>query len=301
MSASAPLIDAYLSAIGRPTGEVSCDSIQQQLSAKIGEAHGAWPAVSIDDETFVLHLARHTPPNGPLEQGLEQLPSADLYLACACGHGVSAALEAFEQAFAADLADVHTRTRGCRAPLEELVQAVRTKLFVGEAPRILEYAGTGSLRHWVRVVAARTFVDLARRLSPDADVLESDGPLAVPAPDDDPELAFLKRTYRAEIASAFEEAARSLSAEQRNILREYYAHSLTIDQISELRGIHRATAARRVATARDALLRSTRQLLMARLELDRAELDSMARLVASQVHVTVDRVLGETAESAGDR
>jgi hypothetical protein len=57
---------------------------------------------------------------------------------------------------------------------------------------------------------------------------------------------------------------------------------------AELAGIE-GTAARR---ARD-ILRETRQLLMQRLKISRAELESIVRLIESQMHVTMERILRE--------
>ncbi len=81
--------------------------------------------------------------------------------------------------------------------------------------------------------------------------------------------------------------------EERNVLRDHYAQGLGIDQIAAIHGIHRATAARRLATAREAILRETRQLLMQRLKVSRAELESVVRLIESQMHVTMERILRE--------
>jgi RNA polymerase sigma-70 factor (ECF subfamily) len=86
--------------------------------------------------------------------------------------------------------------------------------------------------------------------------------------------------------------AKSRSAEDRNVLRYHFAHGLTIDQIGALYHVHRATAARRVAKARDELLAGTRRRLMARLALNRADLDSVMRLIESSIHVSLRRVLG---------
>jgi RNA polymerase sigma-70 factor (ECF subfamily) len=95
-------------------------------------------------------------------------------------------------------------------------------------------------------------VDLARKAPTEETPLDDAGPLAVPAPGDDPELEYLKRTYRAEIRQAFEEAARGLEPEERNLLRDHYAHGLSIDRIAVVHGFHRATAARRIVSAPNA-------------------------------------------------
>ena len=55
--------------------------------------------------------------------------------------------------------------------------------------------------------------------------------------------------------------------------------------------VHRATVARRITRARDALLSGTRRRLMMRLKLDRSELDSVMRMIESNVHVSLQRML----------
>jgi RNA polymerase sigma-70 factor (ECF subfamily) len=146
----------------------------------------------------------------------------------------------------------------------------------------------------VRVVATRTLIELARATK-DAESIDdekNDGVLPLTAPDDDPEMAYLKRRYAAEVKEAFEEAAGELGPEDRNVLREHYARGLSIDQIAAVRGVHRATAARRLVSARDSVLAGTRRILMTRLRLSRAELESVVRMVESRMHVTAERVFG---------
>jgi len=227
-------------------------------------------------------------------RALEKLRGSDLFLAWACSAGRGVALATFERAHAAAFRAIWLRAGGRKPSFDDFAQAVRTKLFVGEAAKIADYSGHGQLQGFVGVVASRTLLDMARTRKDEVALPEEfdGGPLAMRAPDDDPELQYLKRKYRAEMREAFEEAARSLDPEERNVLREHYAHGLGIDQIAAVHGIHRATAARRLAVARESVLRSTRQLLMRRLHMSRDELESVVRLIESQMHVTVERVLG---------
>jgi len=212
-------------------------------------------------------------------------------LASDCARNIPGAIARFEAVYASEVRIVHARARGNKPALDELAQAVRVKLFAGESPRIREYRGTGSLKNWVRVVATRTLIEMARATKV-ADSIEDSGVVPLSAPDDDPEMAYLKRRYAAEVKEAFEAAASELGAEDRNVLRAHYARGLSIDQIAAVHGIHRATAARRLASARDAVLAGTRRILMTRLRLSRAELESVVRMVESRMHVTAERVFG---------
>jgi RNA polymerase sigma-70 factor (ECF subfamily) len=261
------------------------DSLDQ-LDLLFDEGARAWPSLALDRATFRAHVTARAP-----EADLAR--AADVFLACACAGGDPTALAAFEVAHLADLRAVYGQVRGARPPLDEFVQIMRHKLFVGERPKIAEYGGTGELKSWVRVTGARTLVDLARQGRHSESPLEDGVSRALVAPDDDPELEYMKRTYHAETRRAFEDAAQGLAPEARNVLRDHYAQGLGIDQIASIHGIHRATAARRLASAREAILRDTRQLLMQRLNVSRAELESVVRLIESQMHVTMERILRE--------
>jgi len=181
--------------------------------------------------------------------------------------------------------------RGERPPADELVQTLRAKLFVGDRPRIAEYRGASTLEAWLRVVATRALIEAMRRRKSTEPIDES-GPHPIASGGDDPETAYLKRRYSSELRGAFEQAAQRLDAESRAVLHDHYARGRGIDAIADARGIHRATAARRLAGAREEVLRETRRALMARLRVSRATLESILRLVEDEMHVTVERIFG---------
>lgn len=215
----------------------------------------------------------------------------DLLLARACAIGDGEALSRFEGLYADDLRRAHARQRAA-ASYDDFVQTLREKLFSGDGPSIAGYTGAGELRAWVRVTATRTLVDLGRRPE-NRERPTDDVALEVPAPSDDPELGYLKAHYRDAVKAALAQAARDLSPAERNLLRQHYTGGLGIDQLAALSGVHRATAARRLAQARERLLAGTRACLMARAHLAEGELLSVLRLVESQLHVTLDRLLRE--------
>jgi RNA polymerase sigma-70 factor (ECF subfamily) len=178
-----------------------------------------------------------------------------------------------------------------RVGYDDFLQVFRQKLFSAPSPKIAEYGGMGDLRAWLRVVATRTALDLVRAQRRVERPTADDDILAVPAPGDDPDLAYLKSVYGNEVARAIEEAAKELSPEERNVLREHYAQGLTIDQIGAVHGIHRATAARRVERAREQLAANARRILGERLGVSDSELDSVMRLVQSEMRISFKRVL----------
>ena len=256
----------------------------------LAEARAAWPGVALDERVFVDHLlARLAPDAGPAEA--RALHAADLWLATACAAGDATALAEFDQRYLAPLGGVLRASGLAPDQIEEVVQELRIRLMVGDGrPRILDYAGRADLRLWVRTAAIRAGIDLIRQrreLTIDDEELA-----AVPALLDDPELAHLKDRYRDELRTAVSEAIGALAARDRLLLKYTYVDGLTVDRVGAIYNVHRATAARWVAAAREALADATHGLLVRRLGVTASELRSIARLVESQLELSLRRLLG---------
>ena len=161
-------------------------------------------------------------------------------------------------------------------------------------PRIRDYAGRGPLRAWVRMDGDPDS-DRSARARPTTghdvpldDVLAFDG-----TGSDTPDRQLLVGQCRAELRPAFEEAVAELTPRQRNLLRQHFLHSLSIDQLAGLYGAHRSTCARWLDAARERLVRGTRRRLASRLGVPPGELDEIMQLVASRLDITFRRVLGD--------
>jgi len=261
------------------------EGLPARVEAAVADAHARFGAFDVPREALADRVARVEP------EALARLRIADLCFACACGAGDARALAAFEAQFASNVTAAFRRIRTRHVQIEDFAQTVRQKLFGPPKPKIDDYGGLGDLRAWVQIVATRTALDLARGAKVKEQPEAESRFLDVPAPGDAPELAYLKRLYGREVASAVEAAARALSAESRNVLRDAYARGLTIDQIGRAHGVHRATAARRVQRAREELIAGVRATLVAQLGVSEAEVDSVMRLVESQLDITMERVL----------
>jgi RNA polymerase sigma-70 factor (ECF subfamily) len=83
--------------------------------------------------------------------------------------------------------------------------------------------------------------------------------------------------------AAVEDVLRDLDPCERNVLRMHMVHQLSIDEIGRTYEVHRATAARWLTSIRDRLQDETRKLLRDRLGLADRELDSLFRVVESQL------------------
>jgi RNA polymerase sigma-70 factor (ECF subfamily) len=73
----------------------------------------------------------------------------------------------------------------------------------------------------------------------------------------------------------------------------------TVDQIATVYQVHRATAARWVAKAREELARKTRDALRKRLELSQSQFESVVRMIESQIDLSIERLLA-TADEDGE-
>jgi RNA polymerase sigma-70 factor (ECF subfamily) len=157
----------------------------------------------------------------------------------------------------------------------------------GRPPAIASYAGRGRLRSWVRSIAVRTAMrHLGRYRSAGDDVLAG---LAGEA--HDPEIELLKQRYGAAFRDSFRGALEALTARQRNLLRQHYLDELTVDELGALYRVHRATAARWVAAAREALFDDTRTRLIDSLGLAPADYPSLLQLLHSEIDVSIQRYL----------
>ncbi|HMR07624.1 MAG TPA: hypothetical protein PKA88_17700, partial [Polyangiaceae bacterium] len=69
--------------------------------------------------------------------------------------------------------------------------------------------------------------------------------------------------------------------------------------IGALYSVHRATVARWIVSTKASLAKALHRALKSRLQVDQAELESILRLIESQVHITLERVFG-TDDGAAD-
>jgi RNA polymerase sigma-70 factor (ECF subfamily) len=79
----------------------------------------------------------------------------------------------------------------------------------------------------------------------------------------------------------------------RTLLRLHYLDVLTLEKIARLFHVGRTTAHRWIADAREALLADTTRRVRELLVLSDSEVDSLLPLVASQLDVSLSRLLGE--------
>jgi RNA polymerase sigma-70 factor (ECF subfamily) len=264
------------------------DPIGARLDDIMRAARLAWPTVELAPDQFADHLARHVPRGVPIASALDQMHTADLYLAHACALGDRNAVLAFEQHCLPGLDHTLSQYRASSDLVAEVKQRVRERALVSDAgpPRIARFSGRGDLRSWVRVMAVREALGLLRRSRREAS-LDDDTLLHGLVGPADAELEHAKAHYVEQFKQAFSAALRGLSARDQTLLRQHVIDGLTIDQLGALYHVHRATAARNLERARRAVLVATRARLAAVLEVKPSELDSILRLIRSRVEVTL--------------
>jgi RNA polymerase sigma-70 factor (ECF subfamily) len=247
-----------------------------------------WPGVELEFAAFAAYASERAQVGADVTEH-----GADLYLACACARGTQHAVEAFECVFAPVIAAAIGRN-GARGVLaDEAVQATRRRLLVaphGNAPKIAEYAGRAPLRTWVATVASRELAMLRRSAKRKRED-EFHEALVEDAAASAVETSYLRARYRRDFADAVRAAIGVLSPRDRALLQLAYSSGFTVERIGALYGVSRATAARWVVAAREALQDGTRRELCARLRITTSEYRSLAALVRSDLEVSVATLL----------
>lgn len=271
--------------------------IGARLVELCGEARKAYPTFAIDDRELVTAIAARAPTTD-LAGYLGRCRAGDLAVAVGAGRGSEAAIAELERAHRTTIDATCRRFAGPGQTADDLKQILRTKLFVaepGQLPKIMDYAGQGFLDNWLRVTAVRVFLDLAKRKDRVREApAEDDDVLALPQPGD-LALDVVKAEYRTAVAAAMHEGAQRLEPGDRHLLRQHFVAGLSIDQLGAVLGIHRATAARRIARAREQLVAETRRQLALRLKLEEHELEDVIGLVMSRLDVSIGKLLATKA------
>lgn len=293
MPPARPLSAAFLSAEGGEAGiGDQVPDLEAALEEAIARARAAWPTItSVDDFAYARWLGERV--SG---EDLGRVKVEDLLAACACAAGDVAAIAAVEARTFPDV-EAALGKMGLRADrIDEVKQGLRKLVFVGDGPeglgpRITEYRGSGDLRAWLRVTAMRAALKAIRKDG--RELPTDDAVLEARSSADDPELAYMKAAYRAAFREAFQDALESLHAKERLLLKQQIVDGLGIDELGALYQVHRATAARWVASAREKLLGRTRRTFMMRARITSDECESIMRLVRSQLDVSLHRRLAK--------
>jgi RNA polymerase sigma-70 factor (ECF subfamily) len=265
------------------------DALAAELAAVVARARAEAGAIALDPREFVGYVAERVTFDVHGRPTLRTLHAGDLWIACGCVAQQPAALTMFEQRFAPEIRAALRRSFEPALADDAELKLRERLMLVGpdQSPRLASYAGRGALVSWLRAAAVRTAVDLmrARRELPADPAALADAGMT------DPLLAQLKQRYRDEFRGAFGAAATRLTDRERTLLRYRFVDELSIDEIGVLYRVHRATVARWLAAIRESLFETTRAELQARLGIADSDVDSVLRMIDSQLDISIEAIV----------
>lgn len=255
---------------------------------RFDRGRAAWPDVALSFDVFQAYAMRHAKD--------ESLPAEayapDMYLACACAHGLKLAIKHLERTLVPDVARAVASIDSSPAFVEEVLQLTRVRLLVrkDDGPsKMADYAGRATLKSWLSAAAVRCALSQKRRKG---------GEPAAPSPGEDlrlakggPEFEYLRRRYKEVFEETVRAAIQALSAKERMLLRLNLAEGMSVDKLGAMYRVGRSTAARWLAAARAALLDQVRRDLRAKLKLTSTELESLGAEIQSQLEVSLVSLL----------
>lgn len=271
------------------------EGVRAALARRVAELALREP-YRVEQAVFVEHvlarvMADHDSGITDAEGLLAGVHLPELLLTYACSTGEPRALAAFEQRYVQVLLTERIgRVRLAAHEVEEVRQKLREDLLIdrGQGCRIAQYSGRGDLAGFVRVSALRIALKLVQKRDP---AQADDDAMDRISLERDPELAFVKETYRPAFSQAFREGIAALEGRERLLLRQQVVDGLSIDALGTLYGVHRSTVARWLVAARESLLAKTRAAFASKLALKPQELDSLLELLHSRLDLSLRNVL----------
>jgi len=300
------LVLAFQTELSREGGVSEPDpALETRLSELVARGRSAHPELALDEVAFVQQLARcAAAPGAASPLPLEQLHVEDLYLACACAAGVAGAAARFEERCGPRLKAVlgaSVKSADLRA---EIRQRVLDLLLVGtiDTPaKIAGYGGQGPIDSWTAVVAQRQLTTLLRKDETERRAREGAALETALGGGVAPEVAFAKQRYRAAFERAMADALAVLEERDRLVLRLHLVSQISVQDIGKMYGVAQSTASRWLASARDQVQTEVTRLLRQRLGASPDEIASLAGVMASQIDLSISRLLSPAdIRAAGD-
>lgn len=257
-------------------------------SADSADSIGAWwqdaiaahPTIAVSVEQFVAFVAQR--PHAARAHAI------DLLVACGCAAGDAAALAIFDRTH---LAQLRSMLGSAADQSDEIAQQLRVLLFAGERPRIVDYQGKGALGGWVRVAALRLASNARRAAGVRLPAAGAGEPLV------DPDLLLLDQRYRELFERALKAALAALGGRERNLVRLHLGRGVSLDRLAVMNQVHRATIARWLKDAREALIKDVYARLQAELPASSSELRSLAQALRSRLDLNLSSILGGESQA----
>lgn len=254
-------------------------------------AQSRWPGISIPTPELTRALERFD------AHGSVRFPE-ELSLAIACAAGDPVATGAFEREVLSPVLGSARRLVKTSDSLQELAQIVRVRLLQRRpeaAPRIADYNGSVPLRAWVRVIVRHCAINLEAARPGQGENLEAHLDRLVQGAT--PEQLVGRDQFSGRFQTAFSEAVHGLEPRARAVLRLHLVDGVSLEGLAKVYGVHRATVARWIATARAAVLEGTRQALARELG-ENADVDSLMCTALSNLDVNLSSVFRDASSAA---
>jgi RNA polymerase sigma-70 factor (ECF subfamily) len=284
------VLQAFRAAAPERFRDENDEALRAALAPVMARALEAWPDVAVPPDAFARHLAERLGDEPTVAEALAALGTDDLYIACGCILLVPSALVTFHRKLQSYVDRALARFRIDEAAREDLRQDLREAFFVKKT--LAKYSGRGHLRGWLRSAATRAALNALAARKPGGE--QDDALLARLPALGNVELDLLRRRMREAFRKAFDRAFASLSDADRTLLALHYVDGASVDALARHYGVHRATAARRVAAVRQALLERTLVELREGMNVDAAELESLMRAASSELDASLYRKLKDS-------
>lgn len=174
--------------------------------------------------------------------------------------------------------------------IDEVRQRLRCEVLLGTVTRpalIGAYQGRGALTAFLRAVATRIGFRVLREHRASANRRPAElTALGQAIASAEPR----KQAFADELNRGLRIALAALPARDRTLLRQSFIDGLSIDRLAVLHHVHRATAARWIQHARDALRTAVFAHVARALDVPSGELDSVVRWVHSQLEMSLHRL-----------
>jgi RNA polymerase sigma-70 factor (ECF subfamily) len=300
------LVDAYLAARGaegRPQ-EMAAEAVapvERALSSLYARGRDAHPTLNVTDEVFVTHLGRCAADVDAVVAGAH-IHAEDLFLCCAALLGDNHAVGKLRDDHRRGLVNHLHSLDSSPTFAEEVEQNLWDAVLIGSAgaPKLASYSGKGPLAGWLGVVTQRTALSLLRHEAAERRARAGAGAVVREA-SADPELAFVKDSLRESFQRAVTQAMLVLDDRQRLVYSLHVVDGLTADRIAQLYGVVRSTVTRWLASSREAIITEAKRILRDELQVSAQEFESLARLLASQLDLSVSYIFTDRNVSSSSR
>jgi RNA polymerase sigma-70 factor (ECF subfamily) len=245
----------------------------------------------VSAEEFARELGRRLGASAdPVIVALEKCHAADVYLAIAASRGDSNAIRIMEKTCIRDAVRSAARKTSATADqLNEVIQRTCRLMLVDEPPRVAacrNFNGSSTLRRYLTIVATRELVRIIKRAR-ESEPLEEHQLITSLVPASDPVIMMLRHRHRDDVDASFRVALGKLSDRASALLRFKLVRHWSIGQIASFYGKSIPTTHRWIAEARDELAGHVRAEVARRLNIPIVEVDSIVRLVQSQIDLSL--------------